>query len=280
MTYLGRRFGLSENSGGGVSCSEKGLFVDRMPLLERICDRPHSEQWRPRLVSDLNREFSERYGMPIDFAGKAGGLAAVTRALNRGDILHARIVTLHLQIPDPPALTKGAPSAREIINLSKQLRASGLLKADWDPRKHPRWPAGSPGGIGGEFAPQGDVDASSVGGQSAPIIPAEIVIPTPELTIPRLFPPELAVPRGAPRPSEITPAPLAPPDVNPFTIPRNPYPRRRKCVREWEEATDYCLELFAKGQMGRDYNRGQGRTVSECIMGRVSQDCGGNRLDA
>jgi hypothetical protein len=39
------------------------------------------------------------------------------------------------------------------------------------------------------------------------------------------------------------------------------------------------LELWTSGQMGKDYNRGLGRTVSECIMGRVSQDCGGNGVD-
>jgi hypothetical protein len=198
MTYLGRRFALSENSRGGVYCGEKGLLVDHVPLLERM----------------------------------------------------------------------------------QQLRASGLLKADWDPRKHPRWPAGSPGSVGGEFAPRSGVDASSVEGQSTPIIQAEMVIPAPELTIPRLFPPGWAVPRGVPWPSEITPAPLAPPDVNPITIPRNPYPQRPKCRREWQIATEDCLKLWTDGQLGRDYIRGAGDTVAQCIMGRVSQDCGGNRLDA
>jgi hypothetical protein len=280
MTYLGRHFALSKNPGSGVFCSENGLLIDHVPLLERTRSQAQGEQWQPRPVSDINQDLSARYGLPINFAAKAGGLAAVAHALNRGDILHACIAALHLQIPDPPTMTKAAASAREIIDLSKQLRASGLLKADWDPLKHPRWPAGSPGSVGGEFAPRGSVDASSVEGQSAPIIPAQIVIPAPELAIPRLFPPGWAVPRGAPWPSEITPAPLAPPDVNPLTIPRNPYPRRRKCVREWEEATEYCVNLWANGQMGRDYNRGQGRTISECIMGRVSQDCGGNRYDA
>jgi hypothetical protein len=49
---------------------------------------------------------------------------------------------------------------------------------------------------------------------------------------------------------------------------------------EWAEATEYCIELWTSGQMGKDYNRGQGRTINECIMGRVSQDCGGNGVDA
>jgi hypothetical protein len=30
---------------------------------------------------------------------------------------------------------------------------------------------------------------------------------------------------------------------------------------------------------GRENYRGMGKTVAECMMGRVSQDCGGNRYD-
>jgi hypothetical protein len=274
MTYLGRHFALSQNAGSGVSCSERGLFVDHVPLLEWTCDQGHSEQWQPRPVSDLNRALSERYGLPIDFVAKTGGLAAIARALNRGDTLHAQIATLHLQIPDPPALTKTVLSAREIVDLARQLQASGLLKADWDPLKHPRWPAGTSGGIGGEFAPQESVAGNSViEDRNAPVIPAQLTLPVP---------PEWAIPRGAPFPwpTEMTPAPLVPPDANPFTIPRNPYPGRPECVKEWRAATQYCLRLWADGQLGRDYIRGMGTTIAQCIMGRVSEDCGGNRTDA
>jgi hypothetical protein len=183
-------------------------------------------------------------------------------------------VALHLQFPDPPALTKAALNAGEIVNPARQLSASDLLKADWDPLKHPRWPAGAPGGIGGEFAPRGGVASDSViEDQNAPVIPAQLTLPAPF---------DLVIPRGglSPWPSEIAPAPLAPPDVSPITIPRNPYPGRPKCVREWKEATQDCLRLWADDQLGRDYIRGQGSTVAQCIMGRVTQDCGGNRVDA
>jgi len=225
-------------------------------------------------VRDLNRDLSKRYGIPIDINAKSGGLIAIASALNRGDLLHAQITTLHLQIPDPPPLTKSAHTMGDIVALARQLQASGLLKADWDPQKHPRWPAGAPGGIGGEFAPRGGVAGDSViEDQNAPIIPAQLTLPVP---------PDLVVPRGAPFPwpSEIAPAPFAPPDVSPITIPRNPYPGRPKCVREWKEETQYCLRLWADDQLGRDYIRGQGSTVAQCIMGRVSQECGGNRMDA
>jgi hypothetical protein len=274
MSLIGRHFGLSEARGSSISCSADGLFVGEVPLLERSCRRNDLQQWQPRPVDDLNRDLSKRYRLPVDTNAKVGGLIAIARALNGGDLFHAQIVALHLQFPDPPALTKIAENAREIVELARQLRASGLLKDDWDPMKHPRWPAGSPGGIGGEFAPHGDVaDNSVIGDRDVPVIPVEITLPAP---------PDLVIPRGAPLPwpSEITPAPFAPPNVNPITIPRNPYPGRPKCVKEWAEETEYCIDLWTNGQLGKDYNRGQGRTISECIMGRVSQDCGGNRLDA
>jgi hypothetical protein len=173
MTQLGRHFYLSPVPGTGVSCGETGLFVDDVPLLE--VNQDQSERWQPRPVSDLSRDLGERYGLPIDCNAKIGGLAAIARALNRGDILHARIVALHLQFPDPPELAKIAHDARGIVELARQLRASGLLKAGWDPRKHPRWPAGTPGSIGGEFAPSGNVPDNSVTeDRNIPVIPTQL----------------------------------------------------------------------------------------------------------
>ena len=274
MTLIGRYFGLSDAPGGSISCGTSGVFVREVPLLERSCSRNGLQQWEPRPVRDLNRDLSKRFGIPIDINAKSGGLIAIARALNRGDLLHAQITTLHLQIPDPPPLTKSAQTMGDVVALARQLRTSGLLKADWDPLKHPRWPAGTTGSIGGEFAPRGDVaDDSPTEEHSAPLIPAQLRLP---------IPPDLVVPRGAPLPwpSEIAPGPLAPPNVNPITIPRNPYPGRPRCVREWADATEYCLRLWEGDQLGRDYIRGQGKTVAQCIMGRVSQDCGGNAVDA
>jgi hypothetical protein len=172
MTLIGRYFGLSDTQGGSVSCVTDGVFLGEVPLLERSCSRNDFQQWEPRPVCDLNHDLSKRYGVPIDINAKIGGLVAIARALNRNDLLHAQIATLHLQIPDPPALTKAALNASEIVDLARQLRASGLLKADWDPLKHPRWPAGAPGSIGGEFAPQGSVaDDSGIADRNSPASP-------------------------------------------------------------------------------------------------------------
>jgi hypothetical protein len=149
MTQLGRHFHLSSKQGPGVSCDENGLFVGGVPLLE-FRGMNGFEQWQPRTVSDLNRDLGVRYGLPIEFNMKISGLTTIARALNRGDIIHAQIAALHLRIPDPPIQRKALQTASEIINLARQLQFSGLLKADWDPAKHPRWPAGSAGGASAE----------------------------------------------------------------------------------------------------------------------------------
>jgi hypothetical protein len=58
-----------------------------------------------------------------------------------------------LGIPEPPDLAKSAHSQSDAINFIRDLDWSGLIKADWDPDKHPRWPAGAPESQGGRFAP-------------------------------------------------------------------------------------------------------------------------------
>lgn len=196
--------------------------------------------------------------------GKNGGLAAVSRALNRGDLLHAQIATLHLQIPDPPPPTKSPQNAQEIVDLARQLQASGLLKEDWDSSKHPRWPAGSPDSIGGRFAPAGASGDSAAGEPSAQVVPAQISIPAP-----------LELPDTIPFPSEILP-PLDIPDVNPRSNLRNPYPDREGCDEEWAHALEYCHGLLDSKRMGKDGSRGFGNTFQQCILGMVSERCGGS----
>lgn len=269
MGYIGRHFSLSHERGSGVFCDDNGLLVGGVPLLERTHNSGGAEQWRPRPVFDLNRDLSKRYGLPIEISSKIRSLAAIARALDRGDLVHALIAAPHLQLPDPPDLAKSAPTVSELIDLARGLKASGLLKADWDPTEHPRWPAGSPGGIGGEFAPSGSANTDSPLVEPSPkLLPAQLTIPAP-FEIP-----------GIPLPSEVLPAPVLPPNISPLHIPRNPYPGRRKCVKEWADAKRDCLELWMSGLLGKDDYRGMGRTVAECMMGRVSQDCGGNRFDA
>jgi hypothetical protein len=228
-----------------------------------------SARWRPRTVTDLNRDLSKCYGLPIEFDQKVDGLGAIARALGRGDLIHAQIATLHLEIPDPPPLTKSAQTLDEIIDLARQLRGSGLLKADWDPAKHPRWPARSPDGIGGEFAPAGIASGNSEGGEPNPsTTPAQLTIPAP-----------FELPGGIPFPSEIVPPPVIP-NISPRDLPRNPYPDRPECEEEWAEAIAFCKGLLERNQLGRGDYRGSGKTLYQCIMGQVSAACGGNSTGA
>jgi hypothetical protein len=156
-------FRLSPRLDGGVFCDESGAFVGAIPMLARTRGNGKDE-WRPRDCDDLSKEMSAQYGLPIDMSSKRGGLAVIAKALNEGDVARAQVATVLLGIPDPPSLSKGAPSRQAMIALAGDLRWSGLLKADWDPDEHPRWPAKAPDSQGGQFAPKSDDPAA---GQSA-----------------------------------------------------------------------------------------------------------------
>jgi hypothetical protein len=152
-------FRLTSRGKGGVFCDEGGAFVGAIPLLVRTRGNGQDE-WRPRDCDALSQEMSAQYGLPIDISLKKGGLTVIAKALNEGDLVRAQIATVLLGVPDPPYLSKGEPSRPEMIKLAGDLRWSSLLKADWDPDEHPRWPAGAPDSQGGQFAPKGD-DASA-----------------------------------------------------------------------------------------------------------------------
>ena len=148
-------FRLSPRLDGGVFCDESGAFVGAIPMLARTRGNGKDE-WRPRDCDDLAQEMSAQYGLPIDMSSKRGGLTVIAKALGEGDVARAQVATVLLGIPDPPSLSKGAPSRQAMIAVAADLRRSGLLKADWDPDEHPRWPAGNADGKGGEFAPKGE----------------------------------------------------------------------------------------------------------------------------
>ena len=128
-----RFFRLAE---GGVSCGPGGLFVGGAPMLRRAHSND-GDAWTPRPVSERDDALAEVYGLPIGSAAKQDRLAAVARALDRGDLALALIGAVLLRFPDPPTLTKDAPP-RGSAELAAQLAAEGLLKVDWDPGRHPR----------------------------------------------------------------------------------------------------------------------------------------------
>ena len=137
----------------GLFCDERGVFLGGVPLLERVFDHTGTECLAPRPADDLSREFGVLYGLPVNMAGKQSGLSTIANALNRGNLTLARIASVQMQLPDLPRFSA---MNENIAKLAFLLRRGGLLKEEWDPAKHPRWPAGSPDGQGGEFSPAGE----------------------------------------------------------------------------------------------------------------------------
>lgn len=258
---IGTHFSLSDTYSEGVSCNESGVFVAGVPLLERS---NKARKWQPRPADQLSRDLSRRYGVPIDFSARMLSLAAIAQALNRDDLIHAQIATLHLRIPDPPSPNEPPQpeDAREIVRL---LRAARLLKRGWEPAKHPRWPAGTLGSIGGEFAPAESISINPAATDTiGPITTAQVIIPAP-----------LDLPAGIPLPSEILPPPAVL-DVYPRSPLRNPFPDKSDCEEEWAAALAYCEKLLTSGKMGKDGSRGAGKYFTQCVLGQVSERCGGS----
>ena len=158
----------SPGSKRGVCCDANGIFVCGVPLLKRVSEGNGEAEWNPRECGKISSELSNVFGLPIDVSSKSAGLAALARDLNASDISHAQLVALHMEFPEkqPPPNAPGH-SRESFIKLIHMLHASRLLKADWNPDEHPRWPAGSPDSQGGQFAPSdegsGDSEAFSTG---------------------------------------------------------------------------------------------------------------------
>lgn len=66
--------------------------------------------------------------------------------------------------------------------------------------------------------------------------------------------------------------------VPPMMFPRakNPYPDKPECVEEWAHAEQFCRDLRRRGKLGKDGYRGFGKTYQQCLLGQVSEACGGN----
>src|ERR1019366_386936 len=144
---ISRFFRLSDE---GVRCDENGLFVAGAPMLSSSPTANGGRIWAARPAEEQNRDLEACYGFPIDVAAKRDGLTKGAHALDRGDLALAQICALLLRFPDPPSLTKDFERLGA-AELARELHESGLLKADWDPAKHPR--VGEPP-IAGWFAPK------------------------------------------------------------------------------------------------------------------------------
>jgi hypothetical protein len=133
-----RIFSLTADAGSeGVSCCTNGVFVGGVPLLARKGVGAGSV-WSARPFAELNEALSARYRLPVDVSAKAAALELLANAFNRDDYAFAAIVAVQMQFPDPPPLGKCAETNTELQRRALDLYASGVLKADWDPSKHPR----------------------------------------------------------------------------------------------------------------------------------------------
>jgi hypothetical protein len=132
---------------GGVECDGDGPRIGGVALL--TCDA--KGRWKGRDECILSRELGKVYGFPIDLSCKRRGVEALAAALTNGELARTQIITLLLQLPDPPVSASAPSDILEKRRLARDLVACGLLKADadWDD-KHPR--AGSPPNPGW-FAP-------------------------------------------------------------------------------------------------------------------------------
>jgi hypothetical protein len=159
-----RKFRLSPfGSQHGVSCDEHGAFVSGVPLLARTAGNDGHGEWKPRDIRELSADLSKRLGLPIDVSSKSKGIAALAEAFNNNaDIARAQLNALHLQFPNSQPLPGSHGFSREnFVGFVRALDASGLIKADWNPDEHPRWPAGVPDSQGGQFAPKGEGGGNS-----------------------------------------------------------------------------------------------------------------------
>jgi hypothetical protein len=65
-------------------------------MLERARRSDGALEWRTRPALDLNRDLSARYRLPIEIGSKIERLAAIAKALNRGDLVYALMLPLIL----------------------------------------------------------------------------------------------------------------------------------------------------------------------------------------
>jgi hypothetical protein len=134
----------------GLACTNDGLILGRTPLIER---RDH--RFVVRDGAEIEILLSRAYRKNIAADRLMSGLATVAAALNANDSCLARIAAVHLRIPDlPDRSARDDLEAQDILIKFAGADPHEIHKASPDDPKHPGWPAGTPGGLGGEFRPK------------------------------------------------------------------------------------------------------------------------------
>jgi hypothetical protein len=143
----------------GLACTKDGLVLGRTPLVERRDCR-----FFVRERSEIERLLRRAYRTDLMVDRLMHGLASVASALNANDSCLACIAAVHLKLPDLPDRTARDDMEAEDNLIKSSNCESGLPpceihKASPDDPKHPGWPAGTEGGIGGEFRPKDGSEA-------------------------------------------------------------------------------------------------------------------------
>ncbi len=148
----------------GPFCDADGLFLGRTPLLERAGDR-----FVVRDRRELERVMSAAYGCNVALESRMGGLRAVAKALNAGDLCRATIAAVMLQIPDLPGYAARRQLEAEDRLVKAERAAWAKMAAPFDPEEHPRWPSGQ--SDGGRFRPVNDGTESQTAATGGHITP-------------------------------------------------------------------------------------------------------------
>lgn len=140
----------------GLSCDSEGLLLaGNCRLITAALTTEDQKSYRVRPLAEVNAILSAGYGGPVNAADAYPRLQRVAEQMSQGDWTRATLGALELRLPD----LSDQSAARRV------LAADWLLKAFWDPHLHPRWPAHSEEGHGGEFSP------SDVGGSDDLLFP-------------------------------------------------------------------------------------------------------------
>jgi hypothetical protein len=137
--------------GGGVALLTKDNFGDFAPLPRR----------------DLETILSAGFGVAVDLGSRMHGLAALAKALNKGDHVLAEIVLVHLRFPALPDKGAGARMNKAAAMLEHGASAAEVLKhflPNGELGKFNPYHLG-PGPAGGQFT-TAETDATSSGDAS------------------------------------------------------------------------------------------------------------------
>jgi hypothetical protein len=128
----------------GLSCDQEGLcLASYWRLVTAALDREGRRFYRAQPVGEINTALSAGYGVAVSAAPLYPAITRIADYMTRGEWTLATLAAVHLGLPELP----------------DQAAAHRLLKVTttaWDPAKHPRWPAQSTEGHGGQFRPADD----------------------------------------------------------------------------------------------------------------------------